>query len=405
MVKQIAGGVCAPQGFRAAGVYCGVHPNRQKADLGLIVSDCPAAAAAVFTTNKVKAAPILVCQEHVARGVSRAVIVNSGNANACAPHSLENAYRMAQALGDQLGIKAEEVLVASTGVIGQPLNIAAIERGVSGAVAALSYRGSYAIAQAILTTDLRKKEVAVTCEIDGKCVTIGGVAKGSGMIHPNMGTMLAFLTSDCAINSALLQELLCSTVKRTFNRISIDGDTSTNDTCAILCNGMAENDPIITRDSNYYVFADALLEVMTFLAREIARDGEGARHLITCQVQHGDNETACEILAKSVISSSLVKAAIGGGDANWGRILCALGYAGVQFNPAKVDIVLGGGGRRVLVCRDGAGLAFDEELAAAILRCEEITIEIDLKGGDASVTAWGCDLTTDYVNINGNYRT
>lgn len=405
MIKQITGGICAAKGYRAAGIHCGVHKNRSKSDLGIIVSDVPATAAAVYTTNKVKAGPIYVTRENLTSGTAQAVIVNSGNANACAPQAVENAHRMAESLANELNISPQEVAVASTGVIGQELNIRAIEEGVPEAVKALSYDGSDGIAQAILTTDLRKKEIAVSCEIGGKTVTIGGIAKGSGMIHPNMGTMLAFLTSDCAITIEPLQEILGDAVKRTFNRVSIDGDTSTNDTCLLLANGLAENPSITGPGEAYDTFVAALLEVMTYLAREIARDGEGAKHLITCTVRNGADEEVCEKMAKSVIASSLVKTAICGGDANWGRIICAMGYAGVAFDPSKVDIRLRSAAGEVLVCVNGTGEAFDEALAAIILAEEEITIDADLKDGITSVTAWGCDLTKEYVAINGDYRT
>ena len=404
-MKTVEGGICAAKGFKAGGVHCGVRKNRSKSDLAAIVSDVPCAAAAVFTTNKVKAAPLHVTKEHLENLTAQAVIVNSANANACAPHGYENAVRMADALAQALGLPAADVIVASTGVIGEELNIAAIEAGVPRLAAALSPLGSDAAAQAILTTDLYKKEIAVSAEIGGCTVTLGGIAKGSGMIHPNMGTLLSFLTTDCAIDKALLQELLGEIVRRTFNRVSIDGDTSTNDTCTILANGLAGNVCISEKNADYETFRALLLEVLTYLAREIARDGEGASKLLTCTVSGAADEETAEVIAKAVIASSLVKAAMFGADANWGRVLCAMGYSGAAFDPETVNVRFRSATGELPVCQNGRGIPFDEALARDILSQDEVVIAIDLQTGPAEATAWGCDLTYDYVKINGDYRT
>ncbi len=408
MIKEITGGVCAAAGFRAAGIHVGVKTHAAwKKDVALIVSDVECAAAAVFTKNVVKAAPIHVDMAHLTDGRARAVIANSGNANACAPHGEEYAERMCAAAARSIGCRAEDVLVSSTGVIGQTINIAAIESGVPALYEALesSAEASDAAAHAIMTTDTAKKEAAVETVIGGKTVRLGGIAKGSGMIHPNMGTMLCFLTTDCAITSEMIHTALLETVNVSFNRISVDGDTSTNDTCLVLANGLAGNEPIAARGPDYDAFLEALQTLCIRLAREMAKDGEGARHLITCRVAGARSEAAAETIAKSVISSTLTKAAIFGADANWGRVLCAMGYSGEKFDPEKVDVEFGSPAGKILVCQAGRGVDFDEDLAKKILSEDEVDILIAMGEGEGGCTCWGCDITYDYIKINGDYRT
>ena len=377
----------------------------QKKDLALIVSEKECAAAAMYTLNRVKAAPLYVTMDHLENGVAQGIIANSGNANACCPMSHENAEEMCALAAAATGLKAADFVVASTGVIGQTLNIAAIARGVPAAAAALSRSGSGDAANAIMTTDTVKKELAVTVAIGGQKVTIGAIAKGSGMIHPNMGTMLCFLTTDCAITQEMLQDALHDIVPRTFNRVTVDGDTSTNDMCVILANGMAENPLIEWKDDNYTVFFKALSEICTELARSIAADGEGASRLVTCTVMDARSEESAERLAKAVVGSSLVKAAMFGADANWGRVLCAMGYSKAPFRPEFVDVTFRSVVGEVTVCRQGAGLDFDEDQAKSILSQDEVVIEVDLHEGEHQATCWGCDLTYEYVKINGDYRT
>ena len=408
MCEMISGGVCAAQGFRAAGLHVGVKThNVNKKDVALIVSDAPCAAAAMFTKNVVQAAPIHVTRAHLAAGRVRAVIANSGNANACAPQGEENAERMCAAAASALGCAPEEVLVASTGVIGQTLKVDVIEKGVPELFGLLerSDGASDAAAHAIMTTDTVKKECAAEVIIGGKTVRIGGIAKGSGMIHPNMGTMLCFLTTDCAISQEMLQEALGEVVRLTFNRISVDGDTSTNDTCCILANGLAGNPEITSRGEAYVDFVMKLHEVCYHLARQMAKDGEGAKHLITCTVRGARSEEQAETISKSVISSTLTKAAIFGCDANWGRVLCAMGYSGEKFDPERVDVTFGSEAGEILVCQNGRGLDFDEDMAKKILTEDEVEIEIRMAEGGESCTCWGCDITYDYIKINGDYRT
>ena len=408
MIKEISGGVCAAQGFRAAGLHVGVKThNVNKKDVALIVSDVECAAAAVFTQNVVKAAPIHVTKAHLADGRARAVIVNSGNANACAPLGEENARRMCAAAAAAVGCAAGDVLVASTGVIGQTLNVKVIEDGVPALCGQLERSGaaSDAAAHAIMTTDTVKKEVAVETTVGGRTVRIGGIAKGSGMIHPNMGTMLCFLTTDCAISSQMIRQALLETARVSFNRISVDGDTSTNDTCCVLANGLAGNAEITEKNEDYDAFQSALQDICIRLARMMAKDGEGAKHLITCTVRGARDETQAETIAKSVISSTLTKAAIFGCDANWGRVLCAMGYSGESFDPEKVDVGFASRAGTVAVCEMGRGLPFDEALAKRILTEEEVTIDISMGQGGGSCTCWGCDITYDYIKINGDYRT
>ena len=408
MVSWIDGGVCAAQGFRAAGLHVGVKThNVNKKDVALIVSDADCAAAGVFTTNVVKAAPIHVTKAHLADGRARAVVANSGNANACAPQGEENAQRMCAAAAKAIGCKAEDVLVCSTGVIGQKLKVDVIEAGMPELAGLLerSEAGSDAAAHAIMTTDTVKKEAAVETTVGGKTVRLGGIAKGSGMIHPNMGTMLCFLTTDCAISPEMIHEALLETAKVSFNRISVDGDTSTNDTCLVLANGLAGNAEITEKNDDYAAFLEALQTLCVKLARMMAKDGEGARHLITCTVTGARDEAQAETVAKSVISSTLTKAAIFGCDANWGRVLCAMGYSGEQFDPERVDVAFASAAGEIPVCKRGRGLDFDEELAKRILSEDEVTIAITMGERDASCTCWGCDITYDYIKINGDYRT
>ena len=410
-MKTISGGVTAPKGFRAAGVYCGVKashagvPGTQgKPDLAMIVSDCECTAAATYTLNRVKAAPLYVTMGHLEDGVCRGIVANSGNANACAPLSHENAEKMCELAAAATGLKPQDFAVASTGVIGQTLNIAAIQRGMPQVAGELSYEGSAAAAHAIMTTDTVKKEIAVTVTIGGKPVTVGAIAKGSGMIHPNMGTMLCFITTDCAITSEMLSDALHDIVPRTFNRVTVDGDTSTNDMCVVLANGMAENTQIEWKDDDYTLFYKALYQVCETMSRSIAGDGEGASRLITCTVTGARSEETAERLSKAVVGSSLVKAAMFGADANWGRVLCAMGYSKAPFRPEYVDVSFSSDQGEILVCQHGTGVDFDEDLAKKILSQDEVVIAVNLHEGDDQATCWGCDLTYEYVKINGDYR-
>ncbi len=406
-MKLISGGVTAAKGFQAAGIHAGIktESDPQKNDLAMILCDTEATAAGVYTMNRVKAAPIYVTMEHLENGVARGIIANSGNANACAPFSHENAVKMSEAAAAATGLKPEDFIVASTGVIGQMLNISAIEAACPTLASLLSRDGSMEAAKAIMTTDTRPKEIAVSFEIGGKEVRLGGIAKGSGMIHPNMGTMLAFLTTDCSISSDVLQNALYDTVKVTFNRISVDGDTSTNDTCCILASGAAENPVIDWKSEDYDVFLGALKFVCTELAKKIAGDGEGATKLVACTVFGSRSDEAAEKLAMEVIRSSLVKAAMFGADANWGRVLCAMGYSKAPFRPEYVDVSFASSAGEIQVCKAGEGLNFDEDLAKKILTQSEVEIRVNVNEGEHSATAWGCDLTYDYVKINGDYRT
>ena len=400
-MKQIPGGVTAPKGFRAWGVHCGVKSKKaDKKDLALILSDQECAAAAVYTMNRVKAAPLYVTMEHLEDGTAWGVAANSGNANACCPMSHEYAEEMARLAARATGRAPADFVVASTGVIGQTLNIAAIRAGLTAGP-----EGSDAAARAIMTTDTVKKELALACSIGGRTVTLGAIAKGSGMIHPNMGTMLCFVTTDCAITREMLSEALREVVPRTFNRVTVDGDTSTNDMCAVLANGMAGNPLIEWKDDGYTVFLKALRQLCQELARAIAGDGEGASRLITCAVREARSEESAERLAKAVVGSPLVKAAMFGADANWGRVLCAMGYSKAPFRPEYVDISFSSAVGAVAVCRGGMGLDFDEEAARSILSQDEVVIDVHLHEGEHEATCWGCDLTYEYVKINGDYRT
>ena len=404
-MKQIEGGVCAAAGFKAAGVHCGIRKNQTKRDLGLIVSDCKASAAAVYTTNLVKGAPLLVTKEHLADGTAQAILCNSGNANTCNADGPQIANAMCQLAADQLGLAPEDVAIASTGVIGQPLNLEVIQAGMAPLAADLAYHNSLHAATAIMTTDTIPKEAAVEFELDGKVCHLGGIAKGSGMIHPNMATMLVFLTTDAAISSELLQKALSTDVQSTFNMVSVDGDTSTNDMVVILANSMAGNTLITQGGEDFAVFMKALNTVTMQLCKMLAGDGEGATHLLECKVSGAADLATARTVAKSVICSSLVKAAIFGADANWGRILCAIGYSGADVNVQAVDVAFVSQAGRIEVCKAGAGIPFSEETAKQILLEHEIEIHVELNSGSAESTAWGCDLTYDYVKINGDYRT
>ena len=407
MLNQISGGVCAAKGFTAAGVHCGVKAGSSpdKNDLALILSEKECAAAATYTMNRVKAAPLYVTMDHLENGVAWGVVANSGNANACCPQSHENAEAMSVSAAAATGREPGDFVVASTGVIGQTINISAIQAGLPQAAAALSADGSDAAAHAIMTTDTVKKEIAVSLTIGGKEVRLGAIAKGSGMIHPNMGTMLAFITTDCAITHEMLSDALHEVVARTFNRVTVDGDTSTNDMCVVLANGMAGNSLIEWKDQDYETFLAALEEVCRYLSRAIAGDGEGASKLVTCKMHGARSEESAERLAKAVVGSSLVKAAMFGADANWGRVLCAMGYSKAPFRPEHVDVSFCSQAGSILVCKQGDGVDFDEDKAKTILPEKEVIIDVDLHEGDESAECWGCDLTYDYVKINGDYRT
>ena len=404
-MKQISGGVCAAKGFKANGIHCGIRKNRTKKDLALIVSETPAAAAAVYTTNLVKGAPLTVTKAHIADGIAQAVICNSGNANTCNENGIEIAEQMSDLLAKELNISSKDIVVASTGVIGQPLDITPIANGIPALVAGLSTDGCNAAAEGIMTTDTVQKEIAVEFEIDGKTCRIGGIAKGSGMIHPNMATMLVFITTDTAISPALLQKALSGDVAETFNMVSVDGDTSTNDMVTVLANGMAGNTPIETEGDAFAVFMKALNTVTVNLCRMIAGDGEGATKLLECTVSGAEDLTVARTVAKSVICSSLLKAAMFGADANWGRVLCAIGYSGAPVDVSRVDVAFRSPKGEITVCQNGAGVDFSEEKAKEILLERNIEILISIGDGSIRATAWGCDLTYDYVKINGDYRT
>lgn len=404
-ISKIGGGICAPKGYMASGIHCGFRKNRDKKDLGIIVSDKECSVAAVFTQNKVKGAPIAVDKEHIKDGKIRAVICNSGNANTCAVNGIEVAENTCRLLAEVLDIKKEDVFVSSTGVIGEPLKFETFEEGVPRAVKELSYTGSDDFAHAIMTTDTVKKEAAYSFKIAGKEVKIGGVAKGSGMIHPNMATMLCFITTDADITPEMLQKALNRDIKDSFNQISVDGDTSTNDTVCLMANGMAENILIDKEDENYRTFCDALATLTKQLAKGVVKDGEGATKMIECTVTKAPDKQIARRISKAVITSTLFKSAIFGEDANWGRILCAVGYSGADFDINFVDVYLRSKIGSILVCKDGSYYEFDEDMAAEILTADEILVDIDLNQGLYDAKAWGCDLSYEYVRINGDYRT
>lgn len=405
MIQTISGGVTAARGFRAGGIHCGIRKNRTKPDLAMIASDVPCTAAAIYTTNLVKGAPILVTKDHLENGVAQAVICNSGNANTCNADGVEKAEKMCRLAAEALCISPENVIVASTGVIGQVLPIEPIEGGVQTLADSLSYEGSSAAASAIMTTDTIPKEAAVSFTIGGKEVKIGGISKGSGMIHPNMATMLCFVTTDCAISAPLLDKAVRLAADCSFHVISIDGDTSTNDTFAVLASGLAGNPEITEEGEDFAAFVQGLSQVCKALARLMAGDGEGATKLLVCRTTGARDEKTARTVAKAVICSNLLKAAMFGADANWGRVLCAIGYSGADVDVTKIDVSFRSEKGQVDVCRNGAGIEFSEEQAAKVLGEKEISILIELHSGESSAEAYGCDLTYDYVKINGDYRT
>lgn len=405
-IKEINGGVCAPKGFKASGTHCGIRHNRVKNDIALIFSEVPCSAAAVYTKNFVKGAPLSVTKKNLelSKGIAQAVICNSGNANTCNANGIEIAEKMCELTANELKIKPENIIVGSTGIIGQPLDIEPIKKGIPELVKKLSTDGSDSACEGIMTTDTKKKEIAVEFEIDGKICRIGAIAKGSGMIHPNMATMLVFITSDISISPEMLKIALSENVNDTFNMISVDGDTSTNDMTVIIANGMSGNEKISSEGKNFDTFKAALKTVTLYLCKKIAGDGEGATKLLECVVSGADTVEKAKIVAKSVICSSLLKAAMFGADANWGRVLCAIGYAGAEIDPVKIDVAFESEAGKIDVCHNGTGLDFSEEKAKEILLKPEIKILISLNIGDKSATAWGCDLTYEYVKINGEYR-
>ena len=403
-MEFIKGGVTAPKGFKANGVHCGIRKNKSKKDLALIVADDRCVTASVYTTNLVKGAPIGVTKKNVADGYAQAIICNSGNANTCNANGVEIAEQMCLLVEKHTGIKASDVIVASTGVIGQPLDITPIENGMEELVAGLG-DNSLSANQAIMTTDTIPKEVALSFKLGGKTCKIGCIAKGSGMIHPNMATMLVFVTTDVNITPEMLSKAVKNDVKTSFNMVSVDGDTSTNDMLSVMASGKAGNKLIDSENDLYLEFTTALNKVTTTVCRMIAQDGEGATKLLECKVKGAKTEEDAKIIAKSVICSSLLKAAMFGADANWGRVLCAIGYSKANVDITKISVAFSSAKGIIKVCLDGAGLPFDEGTAKTILSEKEIEILIDCYDGDGKAVAWGCDLTYDYVKINGDYRT
>ena len=404
-MKLITGGVCAAKGFTAGGIHCGIRKNHAKKDLAMVLSSVPASAAAVYTTNLVKGAPLTVTKEHLANGKARAVICNSGNANTCNADGIEIAEAMCAETAKALGIEASDVIVASTGVIGQSLDLTPIKAALPALASSLSETGGDDAAAAIMTTDTVDKQAAVEFTLGGKTCRLGGMAKGSGMIHPNMATMLVFITTDAAISPEMLRKALSSDVQETFNMVSVDGDTSTNDMVTLLANGLAGNEEITAEGPDFTLFMKALNTVTMALCRMIAGDGEGATRLLECIVTGAPSREVARVTAKSVICSSLVKAAMFGADANWGRILCAIGYSGAAVDVGKIDVAFRSAKGEIPVCKNGAGIPFSEEKAKEILLEKEIDILVGLNDGPETATAWGCDLTYDYVKINGDYRT
>ena len=405
MIQHIEGGICAAKGFTASGMNCGIRKNKSKHDLALVYSDVRASAAAVYTTNLVKGAPLTVTREHLQDGYAQAIICNSGNANTCNADGIEIAEAMSQTTASALNISPSDVVVASTGVIGQPLPLEPIQAGIPKLAASLSAQGHSDACQGIMTTDTVVKEIAISFEIHGVECHLGAMAKGSGMIHPNMATMLVFLTSDVAIAPAMLRKALSTDIAATFNMLSIDGDTSTNDMVVVLSNGLAGNPEITEEGADFSAFMEALNTVTVHLCRMIAGDGEGATKLLECHVEGASDIQQARTVAKSVICSSLLKAAMFGADANWGRVLCAIGYSGANVDPQTIDVTFISPKGSILVCRNGAGVPFSEEKAKEILLEKEITILVNLNLGTVASDAWGCDLTYDYVRINGDYRT
>ena len=404
-MKEVIGGVCAPKGFRAGGIWCGIRKNKTKSDLAMIVSDTMCTAAGVYTKNKVKGAPIVVTKNHLVDGHAQAVICNSGNANTCAPNGLEIAEETCALTAKALGLLPTDIIVASTGVIGKEMEIGPFATGIPQLADAITYEGSQAAAHAIMTTDTKLKEVAVEFTVGGKTCHMGAIAKGSGMIHPNMATMLCFITTDAAISAPMLQKALSDDVPDSFNQVSVDRDTSTNDTVTIMANGMAGNDEITGEGEDYKTFTEALAFVTRKLSFCIAADGEGASRTIVCQVNGAPTKETARLVSRSVISSNLFKAAVFGKDANWGRILCAIGYTAAEFDIEPIDVTLSSKAGSLLVCEKAAHHEFSEEKALEILSEDVVTVEVEMHQGNGSATAWGCDLTYDYVKINGDYRT
>lgn len=404
-MKLIEGSVCAAKGFLANGIHCGIRKNKTKNDIALIYSEVLASAAAVYTTNLVKGAPIFVTKENIANGKAQAIVCNSGNANTCNANGVLIAKQTCEITAKALNIPASDVVVASTGVIGMPLEIEPIASGMDSLVKGLNKKGNTQAVLGIMTTDTKPKEVAVEFTIGGKTCRIGGIAKGSGMIHPNMATMLVFITTDVAISPSMLQKALSADIKNTFNMVSVDGDTSTNDMVTVLANGLAGNDEIVSDGEDFNQFMKALNTVNVSLCKMIAGDGEGATKFIECVVNGAKTEDIAKTVAKSIICSSLVKTAMFGADANWGRILCAIGYSGAQVDVSKVKVCFRSVKGEILVCEKGAGVDFSEDLAKTILLEKDIEIVVDLCDGQFDATAWGCDLSYEYVRINGDYRT
>lgn len=412
-MKYIDNGVCAPKGFKASGIHAGIRKNKSKLDLALILSDVMADSAAIHTTNKVIGAPNTVTKHNidVSGGKSIAIICNSGNANTCNADGIEIATKMCELAANAVKsngceIDKTNVIVASTGVIGQSLPIEPIANNMDKLLAELSYNGSDYAASAIMTTDTIKKEYAVEFKLsNGELVKIGAIAKGSGMIHPNMATMLSFITTDLAISADMLKSALLDVVDDTFNMVSVDGDTSTNDMLAIMANGMAGNEKITLKNADYNTFIEALKDILTNVSKALAKDGEGATKLMTCEVKNASDKKVARIIAKSVITSNLLKCAVFASDANWGRILCAIGYADANFDISKIDVKLKSANGLVAVCHNGSGVDFDEDYATKVLKAEEVIIEVNMNSGSEFATAWGCDLTYDYVKINADYRT
>lgn len=404
-IKFTDGGVTAPKGFTANGIHCGIRKSKDKKDLALIFCEKECDTAAVYTQNLVCGAPITVTKNNISDGKARAVVCNSGIANTCNADGIEKAEGMCEITANALGISKSDIIVASTGVIGQPLDLEPVKNGIGELVSGLNKNGSDSAANAIMTTDTVKKEFACEFTLGGKPCHIGAISKGSGMIHPNMATMLAFITTDANISSEMLKSSLLEVVADSFNMLSVDGDTSTNDTVAILASGLCENERITDKNDDYRTFTLALSSICEKLVKLMAKDGEGATKLVECVVTGASDVKTAKTCAKAVICSSLVKAAMFGSDANWGRILCALGYSGVDIDVHRVDVKFSSDGGEIEVCKDGSGIDFSEELAKKVLSCDEVYILVDLKSGASCATAYGCDLTYDYVKINGDYRT
>lgn len=404
-IKFTDGGVTAPKGFTANGIHCGIRKSKDKKDLALIFCEKECDTAAVYTQNLVCGAPITVTKNNISDGKARAVVCNSGIANTCNADGIEKAEGMCEITANALGISKSDIIVASTGVIGQPLDLKPVKNGINELVSGLNKNGSDSAANAIMTTDTVKKEFACEFTLGGKSCHIGAISKGSGMIHPNMATMLAFITTDANISSEMLKSSLLEVVADSFNMLSVDGDTSTNDTVAILASGLCENERITEKNDDYRTFTLALSSICEKLVKLMAKDGEGATKLVECVVSGASDVKTAKTCAKAVICSSLVKAAMFGSDANWGRILCALGYSGVDIDVHRVDVKFSSDGGEIEVCKDGSGIDFSEELAKKVLSCDEVYILVDLKSGASCATAYGCDLTYDYVKINGDYRT